>query len=203
MSYQYEEIKCLQFLDIYTKKTKLKSKISEIKKEILKLMLSSIILIFHLIRLFDLNNLILFSIILLIVVIIRIYLGLKTSKIKKETNSINFLINERKIILENIRNLSELKLIKSLIQSDKRSIEGDYIILILSSLICFFIGFNFDSKISELIVKNIGQLLILLSALILFIPVIKYLFNNNKEDIKQLLLKNINLIEYETNKDNN
>ena len=200
MNYQYEEIKCLQFLDIYAKKTKLKSKISEIKKKIIKLILVSLILIFHLVRLFNLNNLILFSIILFIIVIIRIYLGLKTSKIKKETNSINFLNNERKIILENINNLNELRLIKSLITSNKSSREGYYIILILASLICFFIGFNFDSKIYELILKNIFQLIILLSAIILFIPVMKYLFNNNKEDIKQLLLKNINLIEYETNK---
>ena len=203
MNYQYEEIKCLQFLDIYAKKTKLKSKIAEIRKQIIKLMLFSIIFIFHLIRLFNLSYLELFSIILGIVIIIRIYLGLKTSKIKNETNSITFLTNERKIILENIRNLNELKLIKSLIKSNKSSREGDYIILILSSLICFFIGFNFDSKIYEFILKNIIELLILLSALILFIPIIKYLFNNNKEDIKQLLLKNINLIEYEINKDNN
>jgi len=203
MNYQYEEVKCLQFLDIYVKKTKLKSKILDIKKKIIKLTLFSIILIFHLIRLFNLNNLVLFSIILGISIIIRIYLGLKTSKIKKETNSFAFLNNERKIILDNIKNLNELKLIKSLIKSDKSSREGDYIILILSSLICFFIGFNFDSKIYELILKNIFALLILLSSLIVFIPIIKYLLNNNKEDIKQLLLKNINLIEYEINKGNN
>jgi len=203
MNYQYEEIKCIQFLDIYTRKTKLKSKIAEIKKEIIKLILFSIILVFHLIKLFNLNNLILFSIILVIVVIIRIYLGLKTSRIKKETNNINFLTNERKIILENIKNLNELKLIKSLIISDKSSREGDYIILILSSLIFFFIDFNFNSKIYSLFLKNIVPILILLTATILFIPVIKYLFNNNKEDIKQLLLKNINLIEYRINKDNN
>ena len=201
MNYQYEEIKCLQFLDVYMKKSKLKSKITEVKKKLLKLIFWSLIFIFHMIKVLNLNKLILCGLILGIVVIIRIFLGISTSKIKKETNNISFLNNERKIILENIKDFRELTLIKNLIISNKNNREGDYLFPIICSIIFFFIGFNTDFKIYELLIKNIMELLILLSALIIFIPILKYLFNNNKNEIKQLLIKNINLIEYERSKE--
>lgn len=203
MNYQYEEIKCLQFLDVYKKKTKLKKLINFTKKELLKFIFWCAIFVFHMIRIFNLNKLFLSALIFLVVVIIRVYLGIKTSKIKKETNNINFLNNERKIILENVNNLNELNLIKNLINSHKNSREGDYLITILCSLIFFFIGFNIDSKIYELLIKNILEILILLAATIIFIPIIKYLINNNETEIKQLLIKNINLIEYEKNRGTN
>lgn len=202
MNYQYEEIKCLQFLHIYKKRTKLKKMINCVKKDLLKFIFWCTIFVFHMIRIFNLNKLFLSVLILGIVVIIRIYLGVKTSKIKKETNNINFLNNERKIILENINNLNELNLIKNLINFYKSSREGDYVITILCSLIFLFVGFNIDSKIYVLLIKNILEILILLTAITIFIPIIKYLINNNETEIKQLLIKNINLIEYEKSKGN-
>ena len=133
--------------------------------------------------------------------LIRIYLGFKTSRVKKETNNISFLNKEQVIIYENINNLNELKLVKNLLKTSKNSREGDNVIIILSSLICFFIGFNIDHNIYELLMKNIIEIILLFVSIIIFIPVIKYLFNNNDNEIKQLLVKNINLIEYEKSKE--
>ena len=197
MNYQYEEIKCLQFLDIYKKKTRLKKMINVIKKELLRFMFWCLVFLFHMIKMFNLNKLFLTVLILVIVVIIRIYVGFKTSKIRKETNSINFLNNERKIILENINSLNELNLIKSLTNFHKKSREGDYVITILCSLIFLFIGFNIDYFIYSLLIKNIIEIILLLVAIIIFIPIIKYLIDDNENEIKQLLIKNISLIEYE------
>lgn len=197
MNYQYEQVKCLQFLDIYKKKTKLKRMINQIKIDLLKFIFWCFVFVFHMFRIFNLNKLFLFALILIIVVIIRIYLGIKTSKVKKETNNIVFLNNEKKIIFENINNFNELNLIKNLITHNKNRGEEEYIITILCSLIFFFIGINLDSKIYELLINNIIEILILLVSITMFIPIIKYLINNNENEIKQLLIKNINLIEYE------
>ena len=199
--YEYEEIKCLQFLDIYKKRTNLKKIINRVKIDLSKFIFLCAIFIFHMIRIFDLNKLLLSVLIFIIVIIIRIYLGIKTSKIKKETNNINFLNNEIKIILENINSLDALKLIKNLINSNKNNREGDYIITIIFSLIFFFIGFNIDSKIYEMVINNIIEILILYASISIFIPVIKYILDNNENEIKQLLIKNINLIEYEKSKE--
>jgi len=203
MNYQYEQIKCLQFLDIYKKKTQLKKMIINVKIDLLKFIFWCAIFIFHMIRIFELNKLILSVLICVIVVIIRVYLGFKTSKIKKQTNNISFLNREQEIIYENINNLNELKLVKNLLKTNKNSREGEYIIIILSSIICFFIGFNLDYNVYELLIKNIIEILLLCVSIIIFIPAIKYLFNNNENEIKQLLIKNINLIEYEKNKELN
>ena len=200
MNYQYEEIKCLQFLDTYMKKNKLKKMINRVKIDLLKFIYKCAVFVFHIIRIFDLNKLFLSVLILVIVVIIRIYLGIKTSKIKKETNDIRFLNNEIKIIYENINNLNELKLVKNLVISNKNNREGEYIIAFICSIMFFFIGFNIDSKLYELLIKNTIEILLLLTSIIIFIPAIKYLLNNNENEIKHLLIKNINLIEYEKSK---
>ena len=202
MNYQYEQVKCLQFLDIYKKKTKLKIIINKVKFDLLKIIFWCIIFMFHMIKIFKLNKLYLSVLIYMIVVIIRIYLGFKTSKVKKETNNINFLNKEQEIIYENINDLNELKLVKNLLKTGKKNNrEGEYMIIIFSSILCFFIGFNLDYNIYELLIKNIMEIILLFVSIIIFIPVIKYLINNNENEIKQLLIKNINLIEYEKSKE--
>lgn len=203
MNYQYEQVKCLQFLDIYKKRTQLKKMINKVKIDLLKFIFWCAIFVFHMIRIFEINKLVLSVLICVIVVIIRIYLGFKTSRVKKETNNISFLNKEQEIIYENINNLNELKLVKNLLKTNKNSREGEYIIIILSSIICFFIGFYIDYNIYEFLIKNIFETILLFVSIIIFIPVIKYLIKNNESEIKQLLLKNINLIEYEKNKELN
>ena len=201
MNYQYEQVKCLQFLDIYKKKSKLKKIINKVKLDLLKFIFWCIIFIFHIIKIFNINKLLLSVLIFIIVVIIRVYLGIKTSKIKKETNNINFLSNEQTIIYDNINNLNELKLIKNLLNSSKNSREGEYIFIFVTAFIFFFLGFYSDSNIHKFLIKNIIEIILLFASLIIFIPIIKYLINNNENEIKQLLIKNINLIEYEKKKE--
>ena len=191
---QYEKIKCLRFFDKYKKKTKLKKMINSVKKDLLKLIFCCIIFIYHVIIILNLNKLFSIILIFIIVIIIRIYLGVKTSIIKKITKNIDFLNIEKRIILENINNLNELKLIKNLLILNKSNREGEYSIIILFILICLFISFNINPKIYELLITNVIEILLLFVITIIFIPIIKYLYDNNENDVKRLLIKIINII---------